>query len=344
MSSLNSFTRYGLCIPSSPSPNLDNFRADYICSQGHSLQRDISAQADFAVRHYRETTPVAERSFIEIWNVMTKAQEKTIKSIRARTFEKYISIAHFDNGEDFFHKVSLHHFHISSTMNIHFICVFSSAHFNFVDVHRLIDTLMNSPWPTWQLKVAKKCHLPSRSFFQSQMASLVERPPSWEVGEQVSHRQAYQGEGFGRLASQGVLLGSSTSIPWLSSFWFHSSCFIANHLTHFGWRKKSQSRLKSFKRTSPSTSIGTHPRLFCALVSMLIIGGLSFGTEPSNLTSTISLLLHFPKVITYWSSRRGLWLSSASPIGNAFILHFCIFSSFHFLLVPMVHLPSFFVL
>ena len=43
MSSLNSFTRYGLYIPSSPSSNLDKFHTDYIESQGHFLQRDISA-------------------------------------------------------------------------------------------------------------------------------------------------------------------------------------------------------------------------------------------------------------------------------------------------------------
>jgi hypothetical protein len=44
------------------------------------LQRDISVQAE----HYRETTLVAKRSATEIWNVMTKAQERMIKSIRAR--------------------------------------------------------------------------------------------------------------------------------------------------------------------------------------------------------------------------------------------------------------------
>ena len=29
---------------------------------------------------------------------------------------------------------------------------------------------------------------------------------------------------------------------------FYSSCFIANHLPHFSWRKKSRSRLKPFRR------------------------------------------------------------------------------------------------
>ena len=87
------------------------------------MQRDISAQADLAVRHYRETTPVAERTATEIWDVMTKAQERMIKSIRARTFEKYISVTHPDNGEDFFHKVSLLHFHVFLDMNNPFISV-----------------------------------------------------------------------------------------------------------------------------------------------------------------------------------------------------------------------------
>jgi hypothetical protein len=54
------------------------------------------------VRHYCETISVAERTVTDIWNVMTNAQERTIKSIQARTFEKYISVAHLDNREDFF--------------------------------------------------------------------------------------------------------------------------------------------------------------------------------------------------------------------------------------------------
>ena len=59
-------------------------------------------------------------------------------------------------------------------------------------------------------------HMSGRSFIKSQVASLVERFQSWEVGEQVPHRQAYDGEDFGRLASQGVILGSGISIPWPS--------------------------------------------------------------------------------------------------------------------------------
>ena len=100
-----------------------HFHADCICSQGHFLQRDISAQANLAVRHYRETTPDAERTATEIWDIMIKAQEMKINSIRTRTFEKYISVAHPDNGEDFFHEVFLLHFHVFLYMNNPFICV-----------------------------------------------------------------------------------------------------------------------------------------------------------------------------------------------------------------------------
>ena len=70
-----------------------------------SFQREISNASDIAARLYREATPEALLSSTEIWNAMTKAQEKLIKSIRSRNFEKYISVAHKDNGDDFFNEV-----------------------------------------------------------------------------------------------------------------------------------------------------------------------------------------------------------------------------------------------
>jgi len=69
------------------------------------VQREISNAADTAARRYRESTPHAQRTAPEIWDVMTKAQEKLIKSIRTRNFEKFISVAHKDNGDDFFNEV-----------------------------------------------------------------------------------------------------------------------------------------------------------------------------------------------------------------------------------------------
>ena len=71
------------------------------------FQREISNAADTAARLYRENTPESRRSATEIWDIMTKAQEKLIKSIRSRNFEKFISVAHKDNGEDFFYEVCI---------------------------------------------------------------------------------------------------------------------------------------------------------------------------------------------------------------------------------------------
>ena len=41
------------------------------------------------------------------WEVMLKAEQKTIKAIRAKNFEKYLSVANKNNGDAFFDEVSL---------------------------------------------------------------------------------------------------------------------------------------------------------------------------------------------------------------------------------------------
>jgi hypothetical protein len=52
------------------------------------LQRRISNVADTAAMHYRGATPEDRRSAIEIWETMTKAQEKLIKHIRTSELQK----------------------------------------------------------------------------------------------------------------------------------------------------------------------------------------------------------------------------------------------------------------
>jgi hypothetical protein len=71
------------------------------------FEREISAAADTVARLYRENTPEVWRSAPEIWDAITKAQDRLIKTIRSHNFEKYISVAHKDNGDDFFHEVIL---------------------------------------------------------------------------------------------------------------------------------------------------------------------------------------------------------------------------------------------
>ena len=56
---------------------------------------------------YWEATPAAERNALEVWEVMLKAEQKTIKAIRAKNFEKYISVANKNNGDGFFDEVCL---------------------------------------------------------------------------------------------------------------------------------------------------------------------------------------------------------------------------------------------
>ena len=83
------------------------------------FQREISAAADTAARLYREKTPEALRSATEIWDAMTKAQERLIKSIWSQNFEKFISVTHKNNGDDFFLEVPL------LSLFIHFLSRFS---------------------------------------------------------------------------------------------------------------------------------------------------------------------------------------------------------------------------
>ena len=55
---------------------------------------------------YREATPTAERNALEVWEVMLKAEQKTMKAIHAKNFEKYISVAN-KNRDGFFNEVCL---------------------------------------------------------------------------------------------------------------------------------------------------------------------------------------------------------------------------------------------
>ena len=77
-------------------------------------QREISNAADTAARLYREATPEDRRTAPEIWDAMTKAKDKLIKNIRSKNFEKYISVAHKDNGEEFFNEVRTFQIHFHS--------------------------------------------------------------------------------------------------------------------------------------------------------------------------------------------------------------------------------------
>ena len=70
------------------------------------LQKEISAATDDDALQYKETTLVEDRIAPGIWLAMTKAQQKMVKLIRAKNFDKYIAMANPKNGDAFFDEVS----------------------------------------------------------------------------------------------------------------------------------------------------------------------------------------------------------------------------------------------
>ncbi len=68
-------------------------------------QREISNAANTATKLYREAIPKDHQSAFEICYTMIKAKVRLIKSIWSKKFKKYISIAHKDNGKEFFDEV-----------------------------------------------------------------------------------------------------------------------------------------------------------------------------------------------------------------------------------------------
>ena len=108
------------------------------------VQREISNAADIAARLYREATPEDRRSATEIWETMTKAQDRLIKTIRGRNFEKYISVAHKDNGDDFFLEVPTLHvffFPLYSCVRCSF-CIVSYMHLSSLQIDRHYSTFL----------------------------------------------------------------------------------------------------------------------------------------------------------------------------------------------------------
>ena len=72
------------------------------------FQKEISIAADAVVAAYLQSTPATERTTLEVWEVMKKAQDRMVKSIRAKNFEKYVSVANKHNGDAFFDEVRFH--------------------------------------------------------------------------------------------------------------------------------------------------------------------------------------------------------------------------------------------
>ena len=88
--------------------------------------------------------------------VMKNAEEKLIKTIRSRNFEKYISVAHKDNGDDFFHEVHLLSFFISDLVRFISSSVRIWHNSVFLLCRRLTVISPPSLSRIWQLKNSKR--------------------------------------------------------------------------------------------------------------------------------------------------------------------------------------------
>ena len=87
-----------------------------IASDACCEQRELSAAVDAAAKAYKDETPPEQRTTVGIWRAMTNAQDEARKSIRSKSFEKYIAIANKKHGEEYFDEVC--HFYLSHLLLI----------------------------------------------------------------------------------------------------------------------------------------------------------------------------------------------------------------------------------
>lgn len=70
-----------------------------------TLQAEIARAADDAVEEYNRSVPENERTATGVWEVMQTANDKAIKTIKQKDFQKYLAVANPKNGDDFFNQV-----------------------------------------------------------------------------------------------------------------------------------------------------------------------------------------------------------------------------------------------
>ena len=92
---------------------------------------------------------------------MTKAHDRLIKKIRSRSFEKFISVAHNDNGDDFIQEVllvPLQFLFVSAFMFFYLCFMYIPLHYT---IHFCILTVISPPSLSqiWLLRNCKRWQL-----------------------------------------------------------------------------------------------------------------------------------------------------------------------------------------
>ena len=62
---------------------------------------------DVVARAYKDEIPSKEHSTVGIWRAMVAAEDRARKSMRTKSFEKYVSVANKKHGQEFFDEVPL---------------------------------------------------------------------------------------------------------------------------------------------------------------------------------------------------------------------------------------------
>ena len=70
---------------------------------------------------YKDETPLEHQTAVGILRAMINAEDKARKSIRSKSFEKYIAVANNKNGEEFFDEVSYLHHLLFTAYHAHFM-------------------------------------------------------------------------------------------------------------------------------------------------------------------------------------------------------------------------------
>lgn len=65
-------------------------------------QKDIAQSQDLAAKHYKETTAKDKQTGHGEWLAMHHAQQKTVKQLRGKNFDKFLIVANPKNGKEFF--------------------------------------------------------------------------------------------------------------------------------------------------------------------------------------------------------------------------------------------------
>ena len=209
---------------------------------------------------------------------MTKAKDRLIKKIHSQNFEKFISVAHKDNGEDFFHEVppfAKFFSYFCFTIVFVFWCFMSCFLNGLLLLSKLIVIFLPLLCSTWLLRNYKRWpqHMwmpPSRlGGFGGGTHPPMSNPLTSSLPLFLYARGSSM-TGFTRLRS-----GQRYSNPSICffHFFFCSLSSLTLSLSGFSWIRGLRRRSLPFIMNARLMWIGFRLRMFCNQLITSSIGG-----------------------------------------------------------------------